>query len=161
MLCGICSVQDQEGEEMKEKTLSDTVYEGRSFHIGHVADAVKKLKGELEDSYIQGLRNWVMRNSHQGYVTEKGLQDFIHNRLRECFREDIDKIFGEFNHIPSREGLESPQETKINSGDSGFESQPEDNHAQEKKGCGKLLGEVFSGMKCGIDGLCPECEVGK
>ena len=60
----------------KEKTLSDTVYEGRWFHIGHVAEAVKKLKDEM------------VKWRKLGWLTENQLLD--HKDL-------IDKIFGRFD----------------------------------------------------------------
>ena len=108
---------------MREKTLSDTVYEGRWLHISHVAEAVKKLKEVLG-----------------GLLTPK-------------LEREINKIFGRFN---------SPQETKINSGDSGFESQPEGNHAQDvcaNPECGHKQGcHRFNGCSIKVKGRLCSCK---
>ena len=65
--------------------------------------------------------------------------------------ERIDKIMGNFNH--------SPQDTKLNSGDSSFKSQPEDNNI---KGCGKTFKQKSNlseyTARCG-QLICPEVEL--
>jgi len=76
---------------------------------------------------------------------------------RRIVKEEIDKIMGNFNH--------SPQDTKLNSGDSSFKSQPEDNNI---KGCGKTFKQKSNlseyTARCGqlicpeVE-LCPKCQV--
>ena len=83
----------------------------------------------------------------------------LHGFKTKEFFEVIDKIMGNFNH--------SPQDTKLNSGDSSFKSQPEDNNI---KGCGKTFKQKSNlseyTARCGqlicpeVE-LCPKCQVNK
>ena len=102
-----------------------------------VAEAVKKLKEDIL------FRKEFAQNEDEDIV----LRDLL---------IDIDKIMGNFNH--------SPQDTKLNSGDSSFKSQPEDNNI---KGCGKTFKQKSNlseyTARCGqlicpeVE-LCPKCE---
>jgi len=74
--------------------------------------------------------------------------------------DKIDKIMGSFNHSPTADGGSRKQQLTLPSGDA------EDNHAQEKKGCGNwfITSEGFK-CKCGKhnyynpdDELCPKCQ---
>jgi len=75
----------------------------------------------------------------------------LHGFKTKEFFEVIDKIMGNFNH--------SPQDTKLNSGDSSFKSQPEDNNI---KGCGKTFKQKSNlseyTARCG-QLICPEVEL--
>jgi len=90
--------------------------------------------------------------------------------------ERIDKIMGNFNHSPQdgftreEEQPEISHKEKLSMKNSRCEgnvanSTSEDTHVKKDKGCGRFFSiELVEGVKedavCGVDGLCPKCEVG-
>jgi len=123
-----------------------------------VAEAVKKLKEDIL------FRKEFAQNEDEDIV----LRDLL---------IDIDKIMGNFNNSPqdgfTREEeqpeISHPKE-KLSMKNSRCEgnvanSTSEDTHVKKDKGCGRFFSiELVEGVKedavCGVDGLCPKCEVG-
>ena len=128
---------------MKEKALSEK-------------DMIKRLVKnytELKREYDK------LRKGYAERVKKLKEEYRLHGFKTKEFFEVIDKIMGNFNH--------SPQDTKLNSGDSSFKSQPEDNNI---KGCGKTFKQKSNlseyTARCGqlicpeVE-LCPKCQVNK
>ena len=114
-----------------------------------------KLLSEKELGYKVSAENW--RESYfklmdkQAEAVKKLKEEYrLHGFKTKEFFEVIDKIMGNFNHSP-QDISESPS--------------TEDTHVKKDKGCGRFFSiELVEGVKedavCGVDGLCPKCEVG-